>query len=184
MIAIIDYNSGNIASVKNALDRLKFKYEVVCNAKDLCGFDKVIFPGVGRASSAMEELKKRDFVDAIKKLKVPFLGICLGLQLLADFTEEDNTECLSIIPGRVKRFSGDVKIPQIGWNRVAFVQDSPLFEGIEDGSYFYFVNSYYFAGGTDIEGSLSYLFSPCSNMRSLICKSLFEIQRRTARGYR
>ena len=144
MIIIIDYNSGNIASVCNALKKLGEEIKVSSNPDDLLNAEKVIFPGVGRASFAMKQLEEKGLADVIKKLKVPFLGICLGLQLLADFSEEDDTECLSIIPGEVKRFGDFFRVPEIGWNKVSFSKKSPLFNGIDDCSYFYFVNSYYF----------------------------------------
>lgn len=144
MIGIIDYNSGNIASVKNALEKLKFDYKIIDKPEELSNIDKVIFPGVGRASSAMKELKKRKFIKSIKDLSIPFLGICLGLQLLSDFSEEDNTKCMGIINGRVNKLPSYLKVPQIGWNKVSINKASQLFIGISDESYFYFVNSYYF----------------------------------------
>ncbi len=142
-IGIIDYNSGNIASVKNALEKLEFEYKIITTPEELNNIDKVIFPGVGRASTAMKELKNRKFIKSIKELSIPFLGICLGLQLLSDFSEEDNTKCLGIINGRVNKFPSYLKVPQIGWNKVSINKASQLFIGISDESYFYFVNSYY-----------------------------------------
>lgn len=146
MITIIDYNSGNIASICNALKKLGIDFKLSSNPDDLANAEKIIFPGVGRAFYAMQQLRKNGLVDVIKNCKVPFLGICLGLQLLTDFSEEDNTDCLSIISGEVKKFGDDLRVPEIGWNKVFFRRSSPLFNGIEDGSYFYFVNSYYFDG--------------------------------------
>lgn len=144
MIQIIDYGAGNIQSVLNALKQIGVEAEVISSAKELKSDCKLIFPGVGAASSAMEVLKKSYFADVIPYLKNPFLGICLGMQLLADSSEEGDTECLGILNGKVKKFSGDVKVPQIGWNKVKIVNSrDPLFCGIEDDSYFYFVNSYY-----------------------------------------
>ena len=144
MITIINYNAGNIASVKYALERLGCEYKITSDVDEIKNAEKIIFPGVGRALQAMNELKKLGLVDVIKNIKVPFLGICLGLQLFAEFSEEDDTQCLGIIEGRVKRFSNNVKIPQIGWNQVDFTKLSPLTDGILNKSYFYFVNSYYF----------------------------------------
>jgi len=146
MITIIDYNSGNIASVCNALKKLGMNYKLSSNPEDVANAEKIIFPGVGRASYAMDQLKSRGLIDIIRECKIPFLGICLGLQLLADFSEEDSTECLSIIPGTVRKFSDDLRVPEVGWNKVFFRKSSPLFKDIDDGSYFYFVNSYYFDG--------------------------------------
>ena len=134
MIAIIDYNSGNTASVANALRRLGQRYEITGDPELVARADKIIFPGVGAAKAAMKELKKRGLDKLLRRTKTPVLGICLGLQLLAEFSEEDNTKCLGIIPGRVKRFSDDLKVPQIGWNRVGK-------------DYFYFVHSYYLPVG-------------------------------------
>lgn len=158
MIAIIDYGASNIQSVCNALKKLNQPYKVVSKPQELADAEKVILPGVGAAGSAMQALLESDFIEAIPRLKVPFLGICLGLQLLADFSEEGNVQCLSIIPGRVKKFSTpQLKIPQIGWNKVEFIKRSPLFKGIPNGSYFYFVNSFYFeAPEENIVGKTDY----------------------------
>ncbi len=146
MITIIDYNSGNIASVWNALEKIGQEAVVSSDPAVIAEAEKVIFPGVGRAGFAMEQLRKQDLVEVIRDLEVPFLGICMGLQLLTDFSEEDDTECLSIIPGEIKKFDEGLSVPQIGWNRVEFVKDSPLFRSVESGSYVYFVNSFYFDG--------------------------------------
>lgn len=149
-IAVINYGAGNIKSVCNALKKLRFDYDVLSNPNNLKDYDKVILPGVGAAKSAMKELKERKFENFIRNLKVPFLGICLGLQLLSDFSEEGDVKCLSVIPGKVKKFdfgSGalrrSLKVPQIGWNKVSFCKKDLLFDGMQDGEYFYFVNSYY-----------------------------------------
>lgn len=144
MIAIIDYNAGNMASIKNAIERAGFKCEITSNPQKILKAEKVIFPGQGRAGSSMKQLRKTGLDQAIKKIKAPFLGICLGMQLLADFSEEDSTKGLSIIKGDVVKFPQDMKTPQIGWNKVFFSKKISLTEGIENGDYFYFVNSYYF----------------------------------------
>lgn len=143
-IAIIDYGASNIQSVCNALKKLGIGYQVVTKPAELLGFDKVIMPGVGAAGSAMEQLKKQGFITSLLELKKPFLGICLGLQLLAEFSEESSVACLGIVPGKVKPLPTDQKSPQIGWNRVNSTQASLLMDGIPNNSYFYFVNSYYF----------------------------------------
>lgn len=144
MIAVINYGAGNIKSVCNALEKLGQSYKVVSKPSELACAGKVVLPGVGAAGSAMQSLLETGFIEAIPRLRVPVLGICLGLQLLAYFSEENNVECLSIIPGRVKKFEGrELKIPQIGWNKVEFKRESPLLNGIPTGSYFYFVNSFY-----------------------------------------
>ena len=146
MITVIDYNSGNIASVCNALKKLGKECRVSSDANEIAATEKVIFPGVGRAAFAMDQLRKLGLIDVIRNLEVPFLGICLGLQLLSDFSQEDDARCMGIIPGDVKKFNGLLQIPQIGWNKVEIVRDSPLFNGIESDNYFYFVNSYCFEG--------------------------------------
>jgi len=144
MIQIIDYGAGNIQSILNALKQIGVEAEVISSAKELKDDCKLIFPGVGAASSAMRALGKSYFANVIPYLKNPFLGICLGMQLLADFSEEGDVECLGILNGKVVKFSGGVKVPQIGWNRVKIAEPrDPLFEGISDDSYFYFVNSYH-----------------------------------------
>ncbi len=146
MIAIIDYNSGNIASLENALRRLEIPFVLTSDPDEILRAERVIFPGVGRAGAAMEELRKKNLLSVIPRIRAPFLGICLGLQLLFDSSEEDDVKCLGIISGEVKRFPRrrKLKVPHIGWNQVfADSPDNPLFAGIPDGSDFYFVNSYY-----------------------------------------
>jgi len=144
MIQIINYGAGNLRSIQNALEKLGIESKIINSAKELDISGKTIFPGVGAAGSAMQQLKKTGFDKVIPKIKGPFLGICLGMQLLADFSEENNTEGLKILPGKVRKFPKTVKIPQIGWNKVE--QRNPkseLFKDIPQNSYFYFVNSYY-----------------------------------------
>lgn len=143
MIAIIKYNAGNVASVANALERFGFEYVITDDPEKILSADKVIFPGQGRAKPAMESLRKNGLDEVIKKIKKPFLGICLGMQLLFPFSEEDETECFGILDGKVKLFPGDERIPQIGWNDITPVKTSGLFTGIKNDIYVYFVNSYY-----------------------------------------
>ena len=150
MIVIIDYNSGNTGSIANALERLGEKYCITSNKEEIKKAKKIIFPGVGRASSAMDELKKKDLIEIIKNIKVPFLGICLGMQLLLPYSEEGNVKCLDIISGEVKKFTV-LKVPQIGWNNVKYVKNDPIFENIPQDSFFYFVNSYYVETKSDCE---------------------------------
>lgn len=142
-IAVIDYGASNLQSVCNALKRLEESFEVVGEPERLGGFDKVILPGVGAAGQAMEQLTSVRFSQTLTGLKVPLLGICLGMQLLADFSEENKTRCLSVVPGVVRRFSSELKIPQIGWNQVEWTRPNPLMDGVPNQAYFYFVNSYY-----------------------------------------
>ena len=129
--AIVKYNAGNVESVKNALNRLGAEPILTDDAETLNSADKVIFPGVGEASSAMRYLRERGLDSVIKNLTQPVLGVCLGMQLLCDFSEENATRCLGILPYRVRRFeSGELKIPQIGWNNI-FDLKSDLFKGVK-----------------------------------------------------
>lgn len=160
MIAIIDYGAGNLASVKNALDRLGVESVITAKPTAVLAADGVIFPGQGRAGPTMRELKKSGLDKVIPGVSKPFLGICLGMQLLAERSEEDKTECLGIIDGYCRRFPSIVKTPQLGWNRVAVKRDSPLVRGLKDGEYFYFVHSYYFdAQPGAVAGTADYGFS-------------------------
>ncbi|OHA13000.1 MAG: imidazole glycerol phosphate synthase, glutamine amidotransferase subunit, partial [Candidatus Sungbacteria bacterium RIFCSPLOWO2_02_FULL_54_10] len=127
----------------NALAKLGVSFEIVARAEELAGAEKVILPGVGAAGSAMKALQERGFADVLPKLTVPVLGICLGLQVFADASEEDDAKCLSVIPGRVKRFRTELKVPHMGWNKVKLLKDSLLTRGIPDESFFYFVHSFY-----------------------------------------
>lgn len=142
MIAIIDYGAGNIKSLQFALDRLGVKSVLTSDLNKILNADKVIFPGQGAAKSAMEKLKQQGLDKLILNLEQPVLGICLGMQLLCEFTEEGNIEGLGIIEGTVKRFTNEVKVPQMGWNSIHRL-NGPLFDGIEAGSYMYLVHSYF-----------------------------------------
>ncbi|WP_298395458.1 imidazole glycerol phosphate synthase subunit HisH [Flavobacterium sp.] len=142
MIAIVKYNAGNIQSVKNAVERLGFPCIVTDDETVLKLAEKVIFPGVGEASSAMKYLKERKLDVVIKQLQQPVLGICLGQQLLCDFSEEGTTECLGIFKAKVKKFEAKEKVPHMGWNTISAVK-SEIFKDIPADSDFYFVHSYY-----------------------------------------
>lgn len=145
-IVIIKYNAGNIQSVLYALERIGVSASVTDNHEEILAADKVIFPGVGEASSAMKSLKENNLDVLIKQLKQPVLGICVGMQLLCSFSEENNTHCLDVINEPVKLFKpgvdSHIKVPQIGWNTIYNLQ-SPLMIGIKEASYCYFVHSYY-----------------------------------------
>ncbi len=143
MIAIIDYGLGNLGSVKNALDTLQVESIVTSDKQQIEKSDGIIFPGVGAAGVGMKNLRQSGLDKIIKeeiKKNKPFLGICLGMQLLFSYSEENDTECLNIISGQVRKFDIQLKIPHIGWNQVK-VQS--LFSNIPDNNYFYFVHSYY-----------------------------------------
>lgn len=144
MIAIIDYKAGNIASVKNALQCLGFDYVVTSSPEEILSASGVILPGQGRAGTAIRELENTKLNKVIPRISKPFLGICVGMQLLADFSEEDATKCLSIIEGQCYRFPPNLKIPHLGWNKLVSIKESPLTKGINNEQYFYFVHSYYF----------------------------------------
>ncbi len=140
-IAVIKYNAGNIQSVSNSLGRLGASFVVTDDPDVLRAAPRVIFPGVGEASSAMRYLTNRGLDRVIKGLRQPVLGVCLGLQLLCRASEENETGCLSITDAVVRRFTAPKKIPHMGWSTV-MVAKHPLFDGIQDRSYFYFVHSY------------------------------------------
>lgn len=155
-VAIVKYNAGNVESVKNALNRLRIEPVLTNNAEELRQSDKVIFPGVGEASSAMKYLRERNLDTAIKSLKQPVLGVCLGMQLLCGFSEENSTECLGILPYKVRRFDdANLKIPQMGWNNI-FDLKSDLFAGIAENSYVYFVHSFYVESGVETIATCDY----------------------------
>lgn len=150
MIAVIDYNSGNIRSVTNVLTRLGCDFVVTSDPKVILSADKVVFPGVGRASQAMKELHDRSLVDVIPRITAPCLGICLGMQLLFERSLEDDTECLGIIPGTVYLLpKAKVLVPNIGWSEVSAKESEPLFMGIKSNSPFYFVHSFYCEANND-----------------------------------
>lgn len=142
MIAIIKYNAGNIRSVQNALDRLGYESKVTDDIKEIQAADKVIFPGVGEAGSAMKYLKERELDICIKSLKQPVLAICLGLQLMCKFSEEGNTECLGIFDATVKAFPPEDIVPHMGWNNFTSLKGE-IFTGIKLEDDVYFVHTYY-----------------------------------------
>ncbi|MDM1072424.1 imidazole glycerol phosphate synthase subunit HisH [Empedobacter brevis] len=142
MIAIIKYNAGNVKSVYNAVTRLGYEAVITDNFDTLENADKVIFPGVGEARSAMNYLKEKGLDIVIKNLKQPTLGICLGQQLMCAYSEEGNTDCLGIFPIQVKLFPSTEIVPHMGWNTI-YGLSSKLFENIEENSDIYYVHSYY-----------------------------------------
>ena len=142
-LAIIKYNAGNIQSVSFALERLGVNFTITENPEEIQRAEKVIFPGVGEASTTMEYLRSRNLDRLIVSLKQPVLGICLGMQLMCKYSEENNTECLGIFPEAVKRFvpQGDMKVPHMGWNNLLL--NNGWLDPAISSRYAYFVHSYY-----------------------------------------
>jgi len=167
LITIVDYKAGNLTSVRLAFEHLGAEVRVTDRPGDLEAASRVVFPGVGAAGAAMDSLRQLGLLEPLRDrvaAGVPFLGICIGMQLLFEYSEEDgDATCIALLPGRVTRFvppDPSFKIPQMGWNAVDFVSPHPLFDGIETGSEFYFVHSFYpvpsdpalMAGATDYAG--------------------------------
>ena len=154
MVAIIDYDAGNLTSVARALTHLGYENQITSAAETIATAERVIFPGVGAAKATMETLQKRELdqvlVDFYHTGK-PMLGICIGIQILFAHSDEEDTECLGLLPGYVKKFPmtgtdtkiETLKVPQIGWNEVYQTESHPIFEGVPNPAHFYFVNSYY-----------------------------------------
>ena len=141
-LLIIDYGAGNIKSIQFAFKRLGINAILSNNIDEIKAADKIIFPGVGEASSAMKMLKESGLNEVIPKLKQPVLGICLGMQLMCRFSEEGNTKGLGIFDVDVKRFTNSLKVPQMGWN-VIFDLKSALFKGVKEKEFMYLVHSFY-----------------------------------------
>lgn len=143
-IAIIKYNAGNVQSVMYALDRIGMKYQWTDDEKVIQSADKVIFPGVGEASTAMAYLREKGLDRLIPSLKQPVLATCIGMQLLCRDSEENNTTCMGVFDVPVKRFvSADLKIPHVGWNSIQSSGENVLMEGLKKDAYVYFVHSFY-----------------------------------------
>jgi len=161
-IVIIKYNAGNIRSVDFALQRLGVSALITADPDEIRSADRVIFPGVGEASTTMSYLKHHKLDALICDLHQPVLGVCLGLQLMCAHSEEGDTECLGIFPEKVKKFvlsqddSTSFKIPHMGWNSISGLK-TPLFDQISDEDYFYFVHSFYATTGVDTAATCNYL---------------------------
>ena len=147
MIAIIDYGVGNLYNLKNALDFQGIDNRIVTESAEIEACSHLILPGVGAFGPAMDHLRAAGMEEVVRErvaAGTPFLGVCVGMELMFDVSEEDGLhEGLGLLPGRIVRFAHNLKIPQIGWNQVAFQGADPLLEGISDQSYFYFVHSYH-----------------------------------------
>ncbi len=166
-MVVIDYQSGNLRSVAKALESVGVAPLVTSNPSDLDKADALVLPGVGSGPAAMEALEQRGLVGPISDYLAsgrPFLGVCLGLQLLLDHTEEGNARCIGAVPGSVKRLPAGLKVPHMGWNSVRLARQHPVFHGIPDGSHFYFVHSYYAAPDDDasVAGITEYGVPFCS----------------------
>lgn len=157
-IAIVNAGGSNISSLTFALDRLKANYITTNQIAQIEDSSHVILPGVGAAYDAMDKLKRSDLIEVVKNLKQPTLGICLGMQLLLQYSMENNVNCLSIIEGRCKAFTQQDKypVPHMGWNNVNFNKFSPLTEDLKSEDYFYFVHSYYVPIGASSIGITDY----------------------------
>jgi imidazole glycerol-phosphate synthase subunit HisH len=152
MIAIVDYKAGNLASVARALEFLGHRCEITDRPERIRAAERIILPGVGAAGATMENLRALGLEAVLREqvleARKPFLGICIGIQILLDRSEEDDARCLGFVAGRVTRYPNSVdgrllKVPQIGWNRVRQTRAHPVFAGVPDNTHFYFVNSYY-----------------------------------------
>ena len=164
MVAIVDYDAGNLRSVQRACQHVGIDAEITSDPEVIIRADKVIFPGVGSAVSALDTLKSRGLDEALKEFYQsgkPLLGICLGLQIALDYTEEGNKDCLGLVRGACEKFDftdGSIKVPHIGWNEVEVVQSHPILKNIESGDEFYFVHSYFARpeNDTEIYGTTEY----------------------------
>lgn len=156
-LAVIKYNAGNITSVEFAFKRIGINIHITDDPETISSADKVLFPGVGEASTAMNYLKRNNLDRVITDLKQPVLGICLGMQLMCDYSEEGETPCLGIFNKKVKHFgSNELKVPQIGWNNI-FDLKSDLFKGIKNDSFVYFVHGYYAELGENTIATTDYI---------------------------
>ena len=145
-IVIIDYGAGNLRSVQKAFEHLGHEAVFASNPRDLDDAPAIVFPGQGASPSAMDALERDGMADAVRAAIAadkPFFGVCLGVQLLLEWSEEGPRDCLGVAPGSVKRFGAGLKVPHMGWNTVRLLRPHPVFDGVPPESYFYFVHSYY-----------------------------------------
>lgn len=157
MIAILKYSSGNIKSVQAALDREGYVSLITDKPEEIAAADKVIFPGVGEARSAMQYLRERGLDTVIRSLEQPVLGICLGLQLMCSFSEEGETECIGIFNAAVRKLPSGGKVPHMGWNDFSSLNQIDLFSGIRPGDNVYYVHSYYAGINSDTVAVCDYI---------------------------
>jgi glutamine amidotransferase len=168
MIDVIDYRAGNAPSVSYALEHLGLEHRLVSTPVAIATSERIVLPGVGAAAATLASLRDQDIVDALSARvcdeRVPFLGICIGLQVLFDHSEEGDTPCLGWVPGSVRRFPDTDRVPQIGWNAVRFRREHPLVEGLPNEGHFYFVNSYHCVPADDDDslGVTTYSTDFCS----------------------
>jgi glutamine amidotransferase len=168
VIGVVDYRAGNAPSVGYALARLGIDHRLVTTAADLDGVERIVLPGVGAARATIESLRESDLLESLERRvrddRVPFLGICIGLQVLFEHSEEGDTPGLGWIAGTVRRFPDSERVPQIGWNSVHVRRDHPVTATFPDGGHCYFVNSYYAAPADpdDVLGETSYGVAFCS----------------------
>lgn len=143
MITIIDYGTGNLQSVMNAFHRLGAEYRLTSDRSEITAAEKILLPGVGEARNAMDKLREKGLDSLIPQLTCPVLGICLGMQVLCAYSEERDTECLGLFPNRIRKFDPReaLKVPHMGWNGIYDLK-SPLYSGLADNPYVYFVHSY------------------------------------------
>jgi imidazole glycerol-phosphate synthase subunit HisH len=147
MIDVIDYRAGNSPSVIYALERLGLPCRLAAKPEEVAASERLVLPGVGAAAATLDSLRESTLLDVltdrVQRDHVPFLGICIGLQVLFEHSEEGDTACLGWLPGRIRRFADGLRVPQIGWNEVRFTRSHPVTAGLPDRGHFYFVNSFY-----------------------------------------
>jgi glutamine amidotransferase len=162
MIDVVDYRAGNSPSVIYALERLGLQCRLVAKPEEIAESERLVLPGVGAAAATLDSLRESDLLDALTQRvqadRIPFLGICIGLQVLFEHSEEGDTPCLGWIPGTVRRFSDTRRVPQIGWNEVRFTRSHPVTGALPERGHYYFVNSYYAqpADPADVLGRTEY----------------------------